>query len=208
MASNLFSKAKKSAPEKTTKAKEMKTRIRVEGDDFFNNVSKLAELNDTMKSAKAKADIISDELRDIAKEEWVKLYDKTGKNPGSVMIEGVNEVDDTAQFMYVPSDKYISINSERAEELVDSYGEEIVEEKTTYSFDDAMIEKYGEVLSRMIEESTEISERDKEKIIKAVTTYSIAKGTIDSFTKYGEVGELMETTRPVVSLKNIELIKA
>ena len=186
----------------------MKTRIRVEGDSFFDNVSKLADLNDRMKSDKAKADIISDELRDVAKEEWVKLYDRTGKNPGSVMIEGVKDNDDTAQFMYVPSDKYISINSERAEELVEAYGEEIVEEKTTYSFDNDMIEKYGEVLSRMIEESTEISERDKEKIIKAVTVYSIAKGTIDSFTKYGEVSEMMENTRPVVSLKNVELIKA
>ncbi len=208
MATNLFSKAKTSAPEKTTKAKEQKVRIRVEGDDFFNNVSKFAELQDRMKSDKAKADIISDELRDVAKEEWVKLYDRTGKNPGSVMIEGVNDLDDTAQFMYVPSDKYISINSERAEELVEAYGEAIVEEKTTYSFDNDMIEKYGEILSRMIEESTEITERDKEKIIKAVTVYSIAKGTIDSFTKYGEASEMMESTRPVVSLKNVELIKA
>jgi hypothetical protein len=38
-----------------------------------------------------------------------------------------------------------------------------------------MIEKYGEVLSRMIEECAEIAERDREKIIKAVTSYSVAK---------------------------------
>jgi hypothetical protein len=37
-----------------------------------------------------------------------------------------------------------------------------------------MIEKYGEVLSRMIEECAEIAERDREKIIKAVT-YSAKK---------------------------------
>lgn len=205
---NLFSKAKKSAPEKATKAKDTKTRVRIEGEDFFTKVSTLATLSDNMKRDKAKSDIISDELRDVAKEEWVKLYDRIGKNPGSIMIEGVNEADDTAQFMYVPSDKYISINSERAEELIDTYGEEIVEEKTTFSFDSEMIDKYGEVLSRLILESAEIAERDKEKIIKAVTTYSIAKGTIDSFSKYGDVNELMETTRPVVSLKNVELIKA
>lgn len=205
---SLFSKAKISAPEKTTKAKDTKTRIRVEGEDFFNNVSKLVDLQDRMKSDKAKADIISDELRDIAKEEWVNLYDKTGKNPGSVMVESVNDLDDTAQFMYVPSDKYISINSERAEELVDAYGEEIIEEITTYSFDSSMVEKYGEVLSRMIEESVDILEKDKEKIIKAVTTYSISKGTIDNFKDYGDASEMMESTRPVISLKNIELIKA
>jgi hypothetical protein len=53
--------------------------------------------------------------------------------------------------------------------------------KNYFLFDNEMIEKYGEVLSRMIEECAEIAERDREKIIKAVTSYSVAKGTIDNF---------------------------
>jgi hypothetical protein len=206
---NLFTKAKKAAPVKATAAKDSKLRIRIEDgkENFFENVARLSQLQDNMKRDKAKADMISDELRDLGRDEWAKLYDKTGKNPGSVMIESVNEVDDTAQFMFVPTDKYITINSDRAEELQETYGEDIVEEKTTFSFDLEMIEKYGEILSRMIEESAEIAEKDKEKIIKATTTYSVAKGTIDSFSKYGEVSELMEATKPVVALKNVEVIK-
>ena len=70
-----------------------------------------------------------------------------------------------------------------------------------------MIEKYGEILSRLIEESDEIKESDKEKIIKATTKYSVAKGTIDKLNQYGEVSELMEAVKPVVSLKNIEIVK-
>lgn len=207
MATNLFSKAKKSAPAKTTKAKDQKVRIKIEDESFFDKVAKLEELNDTMKAAKAKADMISDELRDLGKSEWAQLYEQTGKNPGSVMLEHVNSVDDVAQLMFVPSDKYITINAERAEELQDIYGEEIVEEKTVFSFDNEMIEKYGEILSRLIEESTEIAEKDKEKIIKATTTYSVAKGTIDDFKKYGEVSEMIEVVKPVVALKNVEIIK-
>ena len=160
-----------------------------------------------MKSAKAKADMLSDELRDVAKAEWIKLYEKTGKNPESIMVEAVNDLDDTAQLMFVPMDKYITINGERAESLREEFGEEIVEEKTTFSFDNEMIEKYGEVLSRLIEESDEIAEKDKEKIIKAVTVFSVAKGTIDNFKKYGKVESVMEAVKPVVSLKNIEVIK-
>ena len=165
MATNLFAKAKKSAPAKTTKAKDQKVRIAIEDASFFDKVSKLEQLNDTMKSAKAKADMISDELRDLGKSEWAQLYEQTGKNPGSVMLEHVSN-DDTAQFMFVPTDKYITITAERAEELQETYGDEIVEEKTVFSFDNDMIEKYGEILSRMIEESSEIAEKDKEKIIK------------------------------------------
>ena len=204
---SLFTKAKKSAPAKTTRAKDQKVRINIEDESFFDKVSKLEQLNDTMKSAKAKADMISDELRDLGKSEWAQLYEENGKNPGSVMLEHVNSTDDVAQFMFVPTDKYISITAERAEELQETYGEEIVEEKTVFSFDNKMIEKYGEILSRMIEESDEIAEKDKEKIIKAATTYSVAKGTIDDFKKYGEVSEMIEMVKPVVALKNVEVIK-
>ena len=205
---NLFSKAKASATPKATKAKDEKVRIRIEDPTFFDKVEKLEQLNDTMKSAKAKADMISDELKDIAIEKWCELYDEKGKNPDSVMLEHVKEDnDDTAQFMFVPMDKYISINEERAEMLQEAYGDEIVEEKTVFSFDNAMIEKYGEILSQLIEDSDEIAEKDKEKIIKATTTYSVAKGTIDNFTKLGSVAELFEMTKPVVSIKNAGVIK-
>jgi hypothetical protein len=206
MATNLFSKAKKAAPAKTTKAKDKKVRLVVEDPTFFEKVEKLEELQETMKSAKAKADLISDELKDIAKDKWADQYESTKVNPESVMI--VQDKDgETAQFMFVPTDKYISINEERAEELKEAYGEDIVEEKTTFSFDNDMIEKYGEVLSMLIENCDEIKESDKEKIIKAVTTYSVAKGTIDKFKQYGDVNEMIETVKPVVAIKNVEIIK-
>ena len=204
---NLFTKAAKSAPTKVSKGKEEKVRIKIDDSGFFDKIEKLEQLQDTMKVAKAKADMISDELRDLGKTEWAKLYDKTGKNPGSVMLEHVNVTDDVAQLMFVPSDKYITINADRADELREAFGEEIVEEETTFGFDSTMIEKYGEVLSRLIEECGDISEKDKEKIITATTKFSVAKGTIDKFSTYGDVNEVMEAVKPVVSLKNVEIIK-
>jgi len=203
---SLFSKAKKAAP--ATKAKkDQKVRISVEDPNFFDNVQKLEALNDQMKSAKAKADMIADELKDLGKEKWAELYGQTGKNPESVMICQENASGDTAQFMFVPTDKYITITEERADELRETYGDEIVEEETTFSFDSRMIEKYGEILSDLIMNSPDIAESDKEKIIKATTKFSVAKGTIDNFTKYGEVSEVMEAVRPVVAMKNVEVIK-
>lgn len=207
MATNLFSKAKKAAPAKKVSAKDKKVRIVVEDPDFFEKVEKLEELQGTLKTAKAKADLISDELKDLAKDKWADLYEEMNKNPESVMIVQDNEDGDTAQFMFVPTDKYITINEDRAEELKDTYGDEIVEEKTTFSFDETMIEKYGEVLSELIENSDEIEDKDKEKIIKATTAYSVAKGTISKFKEYGEVVEMMETVKPVIAIKNVEIIK-
>ena len=204
---NLFKKAASKSAVEPKKAKDEKVRIKIEDPSFFDKVQKLEVLNDSMKSAKAKADMISDELRDLGRDEWSKLYEKMGKNPGSVMLEHVNDSDDTAQFMLVPTDGYIKISADRAEELRETYGEEVVEEKTTFGFDSTMIEKYGEILSRLIEESTEIAEKDKEKIITATTTFSVAKGTIDNLSKLGDVKEVMEAVKPIVALKNIEVVK-
>jgi predicted house-cleaning noncanonical NTP pyrophosphatase (MazG superfamily) len=202
---NLFSKAKKAAPV-TKAAKDKKIRLQVTDPPFFSKVEKLEQLNDTLKSAKAQADMISDEIKDLAKSEWVDYYSQTGKNPESVMI--VQEVaGDTAQVMFIPTDKYITVTEARAEELRETYGEEIVEEETTFSFDSTMIEKYGEVLSMLIENCADITDADKEKIIKATTKYSVAKGTIDKLNQYGDVQEVMEAVKPVVALKNVEVIK-
>ena len=202
---NLFAKAKKAAPV-TKAAKDKKIRLQVTDPTFFSKVEKLEQLNDTLKSAKAQADMISDEIKDMAKSEWVDYYSQTGKNPESVMI--VQEVaGDTASVMFIPTDKYITVTEARAEELRETYGEEIVEEDTTFAFDSAMIEKYGEVLSMLIENCAEISEADREKIIKATTKYSVAKGTIDKLNQYGDVTEVMEAVKPVVALKNVEVIK-
>ena len=206
MASNLFSKAKKSTPAKTTTSKDKKVRIQVTDPSFFSKVEKLEQLNDTLKSAKAQADMISDEIKDLAKSEWTEYYSKTGKNPESVMI--CQEVaGDTSQLMFIAQDKYITVTESRAEELRETYGEEIITEETTFGFDTTMIEKYGEVLSRLIEECGDISESDKEKIITATTKYSVAKGTIDKLNQYGDVTEVMEAVKPVVALKNVEVIK-
>jgi hypothetical protein len=202
---NLFNKAKTTAP-KTAAKKDEKVRVNLNDPDFFTKVYKLEILQDRMKSDKAQADMLADEIKDLSKEEWVRLYEKTGKNPGSIFVESiVNE--QVAQVMFVPSDKYITVNADKAEVLVEKYGQDIIEEKTTFSFDNDMIEKYGEVLSNLIMSCDDISDSDKEKIIKASTAYSISKGTIDKMKFFGPIGEIMDEIKPVVALKNVEVVK-
>lgn len=202
---NLFKKAKK-VEKKTSKLKDEKVRVLVDTDDFFQKIEDLELLQDSMKRDKARADMIVDEIKEIGRTKWSDLYKSTGKNPGSIMLENVNNLD-TAQVMFVPSDKYITIDEERSNELSETYGDDIVTEETKFEFDAKMIEKYGEVLSDLIMNSSDISESDKEKIIKSSTKYSIAKGTIDKLDSYGEVFELLETVKPVISLKNVSVIK-
>lgn len=208
---NLFDKAKKSATPKTTKAKDEKVRVRVNDADFFEKIQTLETLQENMKRDKAQADMIADEIKEIGKVEWSNVYNKTGKNPGSIMLEAKDGLD-TAQTMFVPSDKYITINEDRANYLVETFGETAVEEKTTFAFDNEMVDKYGEILSGLIEACDEITDEDKERIIKAVTSYTVAKGTIDKLKDYSEdtdmeIVSIVEEVKPVIALKNVEVIK-
>ena len=60
---NLFDKAKKEAPAKESKSKDKKVRVALNDSDFFLKIKKLQDLTERMKTDKAEADIISDELK-------------------------------------------------------------------------------------------------------------------------------------------------
>ena len=75
---SLFSKAKATAKTTTTKTKEKKASCIVNDPDFFDKVRMLEMLQDNMKRDKAKADMLSDEIKEVSKDEWVSLYEKTG----------------------------------------------------------------------------------------------------------------------------------
>jgi hypothetical protein len=64
---NLFSKAKATAPKSSAK-KDEKVRINLNDPDFFDKISMLETLQDRMKSDKAQADMLSDEIKQLKKE--------------------------------------------------------------------------------------------------------------------------------------------
>lgn len=203
---SLFDKAKKVSAKVSKPAKDDKVRIKVDQPGFFEKIEKVQTLQDTIKSAEAKVAMMTDEIKELGKELWAKTFQKTGKNPGSVFLEA-QEGEDVARVMFIPTDKYITINADRAEQLIEQFDDTIVEESTTFAFDNDMVDKYGEIISKLIEMSDDIDEDDKGKIIKAVTKFSVKKGTIDKFNQYGDVQDVMEAVKPVISLKSAEIIK-
>jgi hypothetical protein len=203
---NLFQKAKTKETPKAKK-KDEKVIVTIDNSDFYDKVEELQILQDRQKRDKAKADLLSDDVKTTSKSEWLKLYKSTGKNPDTILIQAEGEGGTVASVMFCPTDKYITISPERADELKEKY-EDIVDEKTVFTFNNDMLDKYGEVLSRMIMESSDIRDEDKAKIIESSTSFSIKKGSIDNMNKWGDVEEICEEIRPVVALKNIEIIKS
>lgn len=209
---SLFAKAKKAAPEKKVDPKKAKPRVTVNIQGFFEKLKRQAFLKKEMKSIEAESELLDEEIKEVGKAEWAKLYQQDGVNPESIMVEAKHN-NDVAQYMLLVADKYIIINQERADFLKETYGEEIVTTTDSYEFDPKMVEKYGEVISDLIMNCDQIAEDDKEKIIKAKVTNTVAKGTIDKLKIYADksgcsVADMIDIVKPVTSTKNVEYIEA
>lgn len=198
---NLFATAKSQGVE-AKPAKAQKEVVRI--DSIASDLERLAKVNEQIDSLAAEAKLLTESVKTESINAFIELYEDKSKYPGSFEIEAGN-----ASMLFIPMDKYITLNEERASELQAKYGADIVEENTTYIMDSALIEKYGEEISNLILKSKKIEEADKAKLISATTKYAVKKGTIsiitDKFSDYG-VDEVVTDIKPVFSMKNVKLV--
>ena len=202
---NLFKKAKETGATASGSSNHVE---RVISDPKFHlNLTRLAEVNKKIDELNGEAAILAGEVKEISIAEFKKLYAETRKYPGSFIIraKGMKKLP-TASLMFIPTDKYIKIGKARFEELVEMFGSDIAVEKTTYTMDSALVEKYGELLSDAISKIKGIPDSDKEKLIGAVTSFEIAKGTISNLPSFGiPIPEILEEIKPVYQLKNVKV---
>jgi hypothetical protein len=220
---NMFSKAK-AKPKATTKKAADKVNIvpAFESDEnqtaeekmkeFHNKLAKFAHIKKEMSKLKAELTISDSFIKDIGKEEFIKLLEKTGKRETSYILS--TEFDGTV--LVTVQDKYKTIDDERAEYLNETYGEfdedgniidSIVNEDTKFQFNMTVLERNQEAIADLIENCEEITDEDKENLIECVTKYSIKKGTIDKLYKISQDKEidietLYEEIQPIMSLKS------
>lgn len=202
---NLFKKAKDKAV--SAPAKASKEEVIVNDPKFHLNLSRLAEVNRQVDELSAEAAILAAEVKEKAIKEFTNLYDKSGKYPGSFILRGSGlKGQPTASLMFIPTDKYIKIGKERFEELTEKFGEELVTEKTVYTMNTELVEKYGEVISDLISKCKDISKDDKEKLISATSSYEIKKGTITELPTYpATITEMLEDIKPIFQMKNVKI---
>lgn len=205
---NLFKVAKEKNVGKATKAEKEEVLINEPG--FHLSLTRLAELKVQQDALAAESSILAAQVRERSISEFAKLYDANGKYPGSFMIRatGMKKLP-SASLMFLPTDKYIKIDEDRYNELAKEFGDDMVTEKTTYIMDTELIEKHGEIISDLISKCKAISDDDKAKLIKAVTSYEVAKGTIselknEKFAKYG-VENMLTEIKPVYQMKNVKV---
>lgn len=193
---NLFNKSKAKAS--TTKVEKHEV-VNIDK-SFESNLIRMNEIDVEIASLESEKATLDIEVRDKAKEEMIKLYDKKGSFPGTIKIVAGSE-----SFLFITADKYTKIDEEDAKTLSKKYDKSIVTETSMFTLNPVMVEKYSQVLSDMILASKKISPDDKDKLIECKTCWGIAKGTICNlrnaiFSKFN-LSNLIEDIRPIFSIK-------
>lgn len=200
MAKNLFEK-KTNAKPKAAK-KDDKINIVIDNKEFSEKLKKFATLKSQIDELTAELAMSKDFVKDVAVEEYSKLFETRMANVGSFNLSSV----DGGSVMVVPTKKYLNIDETASELLKTTYGENIVTENTTYGFNPDVLMRNMEIISELIMNSS-ISDEDKENLITQSTTYSVEKDSLDKIyvlskeTKLG-VKEILQDLQPVITLKN------
>jgi len=153
-----------------------------------------AQIADLESQLAATTDII----KNIGKEKFIELYEKNKKNPNTFYIQ-----DGKGCVMIIPMDRYITLkDSERVNELINKYGEDIVSIEEKFYFNNEVLERNMEEIQRVISNSRKISDEDKMNLLVKEVKYSITKGIIDKLNKFPDKEAVLDDIQPVIALKN------
>lgn len=197
---NLFDKSKKKAPK--TKAKTEKRTITLAEEAMNTTFARIIKLKQEIDTRGGELKGLLASVLVEGKKNFVETYEKEQKNPGSFNMASP----DGQKVLVVPMERYPKVDEDLQTMLDEVFGEEDspVGEETIYSFEPRLLEKYGGIISEMIEASEEIADDDKEDIFVATTTLAIKKGTIDQLHKLGEgnIQENFDLLQPGFQMKN------
>jgi hypothetical protein len=187
---NLFAAAKPAAA--SSASKKTKEDVLVPG--IADRIARYDALKAIIKNAEAEKEVIGGSLKEVGKEKFLELYELRRRNP-----ETFNLADEDEKIMFIVMDKYIKVEPEKAGMLENYPG--LLETTTTYKFNPALLDKTGEIVSRLILESTELSDDEKANLIVAETKIGIKSGSIDRLMDYDNPAQIFDLIEPILALK-------
>ena len=152
-----------------------------------------------IKDLTAQEKTLNSEIKDIAKEKFVELYQSKRSNPNTFLIK-----DGEGCVMILPSDAYIKIGSEaRANELMEAYGDDAVTVDEQFVFNNSVLQRNMKAIEKAIRDAKGVSDDDKRDLIDRIVEFKVAKGFIDRLYEYGDNMEtVMNDIQPIISLKS------
>jgi hypothetical protein len=187
---NLFAAAKPAT--KTSSSKKSIEDVVVTG--IADEIAQYDRLKAIIKNATNEKDQIGDRLKTIGVEKFLELYELRRRNPDTFNLS-----DEDNKIMFYVMDKYKNVEPEKVEMLENYPG--LLETVTTYKFNPQLLDKTGEIVSRLIMESNELTDDEKANLIIAETKVGIKTGSIDRLLDYDNPSLIFTLIEPVIALK-------
>ena len=195
---SMFAKAKQKA---TPKAKtDDKPVVIIPGEEFSKSLARFNELKTQVANLTTELKDLDGVIKEIGVEKFIELYEKLKRNPGTFKLAS----DKGEKVMVIAMDRYISVTDDvRATELKEAWGNEIVDENVTYSFNNELLTKHQNKIEELLMSADFLTDDEKESLIVGSTKYNIKKGAIDDAVTVGKgmFVDYLGDIQPVVSLK-------
>ena len=187
---NLFQRAKRRVVPEETPAKRAAYTVKT-GRDFDGAVSRFMKARDALEEAKADHEFTRNELMDISIDKWAEASKTEGKPLGSMELH----TKDGAKVNIIPTNRFKTMTEEQAIYYKRIGYEWAIEEETTYSFNQRILAKHMEVISRLIETCDEIPEADRERLFTAKTKYFVNKDNIKTDPRFSKTSLIRDLGR-------------
>jgi len=169
---NLFQKAKtRVAPEKTVANRAYTVRTKR---DFDGAVSRFMKARDALEEAKTDHESCWTELMDISINKWSERSEIEGSPCGTLMLHTKSG----ANVKIIPTTRFKVMDEDQANYLKKIGYDWAIVEETTYSFNQRVLSKHMETVSKLIEKCPDIPDTDKERLFTAKTKFKIKKDNI------------------------------
>lgn len=208
METSFFNNLKQTKEPSTSKSK---TPIeKIVSDTLVDDARELSRVQAQIAALTAECDILTTSVKSQLIEHYVSVYDTNSCNPGTLKIEMVDtEEKQKATASIIPTDGYLKVkNKERADFLKTKYGNDIITEKESVSFDMELLKKYEKVIAKFLTTNKEIAEEDRGRLVNYTAEYSITKGCIDRLhnhkTNKRTINEVVHDLGVIFQLKNVK----
>lgn len=188
-ATNLFAaSAVKQPTEKKSERKILKAPL----DD---KIERWIEIKGSIESETAELKMLEGDIKQAGKTLFLEQYKAQRSTPANFLIQDMAN----ATCLFITMDKYTIVDETKAA-ILDQF-EGLLQSKVEYKFNPDLVDKYGGIISDLINECEDIEEADKCALISGEKTFSVAKGSIDRLMLYENPDQIFELINPIVSLK-------
>lgn len=193
MATSIFASAKTAAPKVESKVKSKLIVPVALGD----KIKDLLEKRNEIKILEAQVEMLEGDIKPAARDSFVSLYKKYNHKPDSFVLQSAG-----ANVLVIVQDKYLKVTETKEQMLQENGLGDLIEEKTVFSFNPDLLQKYEKQISDAISKIKSIPDEDKAALIEATVTKTVKKGTIETLATYENIETVFNIIEPVVQLKN------